>query len=710
MLSSNPSAPDINTIIPPPLREELELIVNEKKDRHETVYTLCDPTSNKFVRLDKVSFEILKAWQSGTVEDIVKAVNQRGCVHIISDDVALMIDFVTKNFLCVLSDKDTERFITTVLKTKKTLKKTLTQYLFIKLPLIHPDKFLQQIYPFCRFFFSPIFWGLVGIVTVLSLFLIFRQWHVFIGTIPSFLHIEGILAYSFVIVISKALHELAHALTLIHYKLKVPSMGVAILVFFPLLYTDAGESRRAHKDSQRLFVAAAGILAEIALASFASIAWLVLDDGVWRNAAFVLATTNWVSTVLFNMNPLMRFDGYFILADLCHIENMQSRAFALLRALFCSKFLGLPSHKEQFKPLTQKGLVVYAISCFIYRLIVISSISLIVYHFFFKILGLILFMHQILISVIKPLKMGLIFMYKKKAQIKMTRYMYGLISLLFFILMSVLLPLNNEIVVNAILTSGNSQNIHAPESGFLRLAIDKNTDKVKQGDPIALIQSPEITQDILLNTIKYDELSAKFSVLGFSNEMRQERLVTQSEIVKVKTDIKNAQERAFKLEIKAVMTGRIDFPEVPYKAGQWVAKDDLIATIYSEDSYKVIAYVDELARERLTKGAQAIFYPSTQLSPVKLLVTKVSDYAAQSINDFVFLTKFGGEIAVEDNVKNKPLTTQYRIECAVSKDAIGSAFKDHEVTGNLVIEVQSESILYRLYKKIYGLLVRESVF
>ncbi len=194
----------------------------------------------------------------------------------------------------------------------------------------------------------------------------------------------------------KAIHELGHALMATRYGVKVPSMGVALMVLAPFLYSDVSDAWRLASRRQRLAIDWAGILAELMLASVALTAWVFLPDGMLKTIAFVTATTSLVMSLVLNLNPFMRFDGYYILADWTGIPNLQTRAIVVGRWLMREVLFGLGAQPPE--PFSRRALVIlalYAYAIWIYRFFLFLGIALLVYHATFKVLGIILFLIEI---------------------------------------------------------------------------------------------------------------------------------------------------------------------------------------------------------------------------------------------------------------------------------------------------------------------------
>ena len=187
----------------------------------------------------------------------------------------------------------------------------------------------------------------------------------------------------------KVIHEMGHALTAKRYGCRVPSMGIALLVLWPVLYTDVTETWKLVSRRQRLAVGLAGVTAELVFAVFATLAWSFLPDGPVRGAAFILATTSWIATLLLNLSPFMRFDGYFVLSDWLEMPNLHARAFAIARWWLRERLFGLGEPPpEELPPGRRRFLIVFSFATWFYRVTVFLGIAVLVYHFAIKALGI----------------------------------------------------------------------------------------------------------------------------------------------------------------------------------------------------------------------------------------------------------------------------------------------------------------------------------
>ncbi len=206
--------------------------------------------------------------------------------------------------------------------------------LSFRLGLFNPSSLLERLQPMLRLLFQPwavMLWCLV----------------VLLASVTAVLNLEDVLAYAqlnflsptflamawVVYPIMKGLHELGHAMALRRHGCEVPEVGVNFFMFVPMPYVDASASNRLVNRWHRVQISAAGIAVELALASMALGLWLMVEDGWVRQVAFTVMTIGGLSTLMFNGNPLMKFDGYFVACDaldLPNLSNRSSRAFAQL--------------------------------------------------------------------------------------------------------------------------------------------------------------------------------------------------------------------------------------------------------------------------------------------------------------------------------------------------------------------------------------------
>ena len=203
--------------------------------------------------------------------------------------------------------------------------------LFFKIPLFKPDEWLGRTLKKVIFLGSKNFRKTVYILGALGLIFVIQQFEVFVKTFMYFFSFKGLLLYFLTLVFVKCLHELGHSYVAKYYGCRVSAIGIAFLVFFPFLYTDTTDAWRLRNHKERLLINFAGILTELHLALVATFVWGILPEGGLKSVAFFIATTSWISSLLINVSPFMRFDGYYVFSDWLKAENLQPRSFALAK-------------------------------------------------------------------------------------------------------------------------------------------------------------------------------------------------------------------------------------------------------------------------------------------------------------------------------------------------------------------------------------------
>jgi len=202
--------------------------------------------------------------------------------------------------------------------------------LSFKMGLFNPSMWLEHLMPLSRAMWStPVqcLWLMLVLGAGWAMLTQFRE-------VGAYAHLNfmspGYLAAAWLIYpLMKGLHELGHALTLRRYGCEVPEVGVNFFLFMPMPFVDASASNRLTNSWHRARISAAGIGVELALAALAALLWTVVEDGLIRQGAFVVMSLGGLSTLLFNGNPLMKLDGYYVLSDVLDLSNLASRSSKL---------------------------------------------------------------------------------------------------------------------------------------------------------------------------------------------------------------------------------------------------------------------------------------------------------------------------------------------------------------------------------------------
>lgn len=701
------SAADLSTRIPPPIRDELRLISAANNPDGSPAWMIQDPIVNKFYRIGWLEFEILLRWSSGTVQSIVDDINASTTLRVGCEDVLELISFLQLHHLLRILLPEMVRDLTKErsLRKQSVFGWLLHHYLFFRIPIIRPQRLLAALMPFVRWLYSPVTAWLVVGITLLGLFLAARQWDTFSSTFVNQLTWAGLFSFGLALVFSKCLHELGHAMTATHYGVRVAHMGIAMLVMFPLPYTDTSESWKLVDRKQRLHIASAGIITELALAGIATLMWSLTPDGWLRSALFFLATVSWVLTLAVNLTPFMRFDGYFILSDLLDFPNLHERSAAMARTWLRRTLLGFDNDwPEDFPSYKRCMLITFASITWIYRITVFLGIAWLVYYFFFKVLGIILFLVEITWFVMLPIWRELKIWIERRQKIKFNRII--IISCLLVGLIALgIVPWQTTVHSPGWIHAEKQSVIFTPTAG--KLIVVHTGGIVRQGERLFQLTSPEIANDVerakALVEAREQEMRG---LIGLENgEARRSNLQSQQE--KFHAEVKLHQGELNRMDLIAPFAGKLLDMNEHLSVGSWVDPKLPLAVLIDPKSWVVDAYVQERDISRITQGNTATIYlQESHLTKLKGKVLEIDKARVPALPNILLDAQFGGAINTLPGDKHIPQDNLYRVRIQLA--APPALTRIAEVQAN--IETQPRAWLSDVLERITAVLVRESGF
>ncbi|MEM8873436.1 MAG: hypothetical protein AAGD32_04170 [Planctomycetota bacterium] len=247
-------------------------------------------------------------------------------------------------------------------------------FLFLRVPLWNPDNYLERTKHWFAPLFHPValmFWAVLMFITAIT---VARQWEALANTFSGMLSLQGILLGWIILIGLKAVHEFGHAYCCKHFGGQVPEMGAYFIILTPCAYMDASAAWGFVSQWRRIAVSLAGMYFESWVAAAALFVWASTPPGMLNFFAFQTFFVASAVTLLFNANPLMRFDGYFILSDLIRVPNLRSRSTAYTLSLFNRATLGVTTATAPHGIAMRIFFVVFAIACGIYRVVLVLSI------------------------------------------------------------------------------------------------------------------------------------------------------------------------------------------------------------------------------------------------------------------------------------------------------------------------------------------------
>lgn len=698
----------------PPLREELDLMPGPNLADGQPSWTLHDPVRNLFFRIDWLTLEILTRWSMNDARLIAEDVCEYTTLAIGPDDVQEVVKFAVQHQLVQATAPDASRKMTEQLTRIQgsPMKWLLHHYLFFRVPLIRPDAWLTRWVGVARWFGSAAFAWLTLLALLGGLSQVVRHWDVFSASLVDTFNLEGLLAYGVALFCVKLLHELGHAFTAKHFGCRVPAMGVAFLVMWPVAYTDTNETWRLTNRFQRLRVASAGILTELVIAAWATLAWALLPEGGIKSAAFVLATTSWVATLAINASPFMRFDGYFILMDALDMPNLHGRSFAMARWKLREWLFGLgDAPPEHFAPGAARAMIAFAWATWLYRLVLFLGIALLVYFFFFKLLGIVLFAVEIAWFILWPIRSELRVWRELWPRIKERKRgrqaaWWGLVLAL---LLTV--PWPGRIGVSAVLRPQESWPVFAPAGARIEALPFAHGDVVQEGQPLVKLFVPDLATREKALQARLEQQRWQAVMSGFDEDMRKRWKVTEQSLATTAAELQGIQAERHQFAPTAPFAGHFWLADPDLSPGQWVSKRETLAVLVHQDSpWRVETWLDEDDVQRVQVGQKAFFTADSGTGErLELTVSAIDRDAARLLPRHELASALGGHILTrEKNGQLVPERAIYRVVLDVGN--MPQSLRSHAWRGQLTVHAQWSSPTARYTRQVLAVLVREFGF
>jgi putative peptide zinc metalloprotease protein len=359
-----------------------DLVVQPQFYEGMTHYVVKDPLALKYFRFKIEEYFLLQQFDGKqNLQDVKKAFERKYRPQTISiEDLTRFVAQLHEAGI-ILIDSPEQAKVLIRRRRKNRWRKAwafLANILFIKIPIIDPERMLTAMYPFFRWIFTPYFvTASVGLMLA-AITTVAVWWDFFYSKLPEFQNFFNwwtIFSFWISLAIVKIIHEFGHGLTAKHYGGEVHEMGMLFLVLTPALYCDVTDSWLLPNKWHRIWISAAGIYVELFLASIATFVWLYTEIGVLNSLAMAVMFICSINTVLFNANPLLRYDGYYVMADWLEIPNLRIKSTQFFAYLIQEKVLGLEIPVQSYLPKGRRYLfVIYSIASYIYRWVVTFSI------------------------------------------------------------------------------------------------------------------------------------------------------------------------------------------------------------------------------------------------------------------------------------------------------------------------------------------------
>ncbi len=696
----------------PPLRDDLQILAGTPTAEGVPTWNILDPVRHQYFQIGWAAFQLLSQWHLGSAARLIEVVSSSTTAKVTQRDVMELVQFLYRHNLTRDAQMGGSKGLFAQAEQTKQhwLLKLLHTYLFFKIPLFNPDRFLQRTLPVVTPLFTKT--ALIGVVTlgIIGCIGVLRQWESFANTFLYFFSPQGLMAYMVGLAGIKILHELGHAYTAARYGCRVQTMGIGFLIMVPVLYTDTTDSWKLTSRKQRAAIAAAGTVVELGMAMIATFFWHLSPDGVVKSVLFVLASTSWIMGLLINLNPLLRFDGYYVLSDWLGVPNLQSRAFAFGQWKMREWLFAWGDDPPEALPRTrQRILTGYAWAIWVYRAFMFLGIAVMVYYFFFKVLGLLLFVVEIGWFLAWPVYQEVEVWWKRREEIVQSWRGRVVGAIVVVLLLLGLIPLDRTVGLPAVLEARDRATIFSPVPAKITEVRVHEGQQVAQGDILMLLESPSLEQNIHMVEKRLAALETRMQREAVYQDDRDDHQVLWESIRGERKELEGLQRIREQLTLRAPFAGRVTDTASSLHEGRWINSDLPLVHLVNLERMVVQAYATEDQQNRLMSGNEGWFYADDPVLTARR--SRVQDLRQVDESQFTLTylaSLYAGPVPVrqDEHGKIRPESSIYRVTLAVEADE--EETWTQAVRGIVHVRGESRSIVKQLWEHVAAVVIRES--
>ena len=575
----------------------LGLNIRRQFFRGERWIVIEDPFTNQFFRLRPAAYEfVARLRPDKTIEEV-----WRECLGKFPDEapgqgtvIQLLSQLYQSNLLQYGLATDTKALFERYKKRRdRETRARWMQILFMRMPLIDPDQFLLSTLPFVGRLIN--FFGLVTWVGFLgyALKLVMDQFPMILIESQAVLSPANLPLLYISIIATKVMHEFGHAYFCRKFGGEVHVMGIMLLIFTPIPYMDATSSWRLRSQWQRLLVAAAGMIVEVFVASIAVIVWANTGQGTLHNLAYNMIFVASVSTLLFNINPLLRFDGYYMLSDLLGIPNLHQRAKQQLQHLVEKFLFGIKRSFSPAESLSESNwLTFFGITSSIYRVFVFVSILMFVADRF-----LLLGMIMLLVGLVTWFLVPLVKLFKyltASERLERNRIRASCVSggiLAFILILLWFIPFPNHFRAPGVVEAKSWAQVIGDTSGLVEEIIAIPGEPVESGQPLFRLKNHELELALKQSQAKLNEVERRIiqALERSSADLKPLRSLRKS----IMEQVNQVEENLKALTVRARISGTWVGTGIEQYEGRWLDRGMNIGILVNPREYEFVAIVNQ---------------------------------------------------------------------------------------------------------------------
>ena len=620
-------------------------------------------------------------------------------------------------------------------RKRKELIGSVSNVLSFRFRGFDPERLLNMIYPLVRWFFSTSVTVLSIVLALCALSLVIVQFDEFQSRLPSFqtfFAAQNWLLIAGVLGVTKVIHEFGHGLSCKHFGGECHEMGVMLLVLTPCLYCNVSDSWMLPSRWHRAAIGAAGMYVEIVIASIATFIWWTSEPGFLNYLCLNIIFISSVSTILFNANPLLRYDGYYILSDILEIPNLRQKASTILSRKLGSWCLGLEEPEDPFLPKRNQVLfALYTVASSVYRWVILLSILYFLNKVFepygLKIIGQMIALVSLYGLIVMPMSKVYKFFrvpgrWSKVKKVRMVTTLGVLAAVVWAVLF---IPLPSSVMCEFELQPRAAKSVYVEVEGTLEELLVEPGQHVEAGDLLARLSNIDLLLEIEQFRGERDTLGEQLISLQqirFRDDQASLQLeIVEEQLASVSEQLDQKVRDARRLELVAPVSGTVIPPprrrdtqadeqvELASWSGSPLEKENLGATFLPDgphnllcqigdpDQWDAVLVIDQREFDLVTSGQKVrIMFEESSYHVFISTIDSIADDEMEAVSPRLASTS-GGPVPSQADADGvlRPLSTSYQ---AVVRLDNSLGLLRNGLIGQARIKTHERTLASRLYR------------
>jgi len=571
----------------------------------------------------------------------------------------------------------------------------------IRFPILDPERFISTTQFIGRFIFNWVGLLVWCLMVISALVLLGIHWEELTSNLADrVLAMENLFWLWLIYPVVKGLHEFGHAYAVKRWGGEVHEMGIMLLVFVPIPYMDASSASAFREKYQRVMVGAAGIVTEAFLAAIAMWVWAGVEPGAVRALAFNVMIIAGVSTLLFNGNPLLRFDAYYILSDYLEIPNMGLRANRYIGYL-CQRYLF--NINEAQSPVSAPGeaawLGFYGVASFMYRMFIMVRIAMFVAGKFF-VIGVILAMWGVFNMLIVPLYKVIRYIFtdshmqrRRPRALAVTGLCAGLL-----VLMVLVVPFPSFTVAEGVLWAPENSQVYAGTDGFVKEVMVSPGQMVCTGEPLIICENSDLEAEVKVLEAQLAEFKARHR-LGTTESPLQAEII-MDEIERINAELERKRGEREELLIRSPSDGIFFLPDAEDLTGSFIRRGTPLGYVVdvSRVSARTVVSQHDVDRVRTNTLSVSARLAEAVKQEFPAVINREVPAASSDLPSLALSLEGGGSLALDPRETNDPRTFEklFHFEIIIS----GPTLKTIGERVFVRFEHSPEPLMFRWYRMV----------